>query len=378
MGGIFLIHDGNEELIEMKEQGYDSEDLLQTLLAKYPNLLAGDQIDSKSPRKWLLITREASLPSEEDGAGRWSVDHLFLDQDGIPTLVEVKRSSDTRIRREVVGQMLDYAANAVAYWSISQIRAKYEANCDASDIDPDETLADFLDGQFEADDYWSQVKTNLEAGRIRMLFVADKIPRELQRIIEFMNQQMNPAEVLGLEIKQYANVGVHTLVPRVIGQTTSAQDRKAGGSISSRQWDEESFFADLESRSGVDESAVARQILDWAKNRGLYFWWGKGNGNGSFFPSVVLGDGRCLTVSVWSAGTIRFQFKDMQKYKPFDSESTRLELLSKLNSIPNVRISDDGIYRRPSVLLSAFTDPKLLRQLIEILDCLVDELIDAN
>ena len=28
-----------------------------------------------------------------------------------PTLVEVKRSSDTRIRREVVGQMLDYAAN---------------------------------------------------------------------------------------------------------------------------------------------------------------------------------------------------------------------------------------------------------------------------
>ena len=31
----------------------------------------------------------------------------------MPTLVEVKRSSDTRIRREVVGQMLHYAANAV-------------------------------------------------------------------------------------------------------------------------------------------------------------------------------------------------------------------------------------------------------------------------
>jgi hypothetical protein len=34
----------------------------------------------------------------------------------VPTLVEVKRSDDTRIRREVVGQMLDYAANGVVYW----------------------------------------------------------------------------------------------------------------------------------------------------------------------------------------------------------------------------------------------------------------------
>jgi hypothetical protein len=34
-----------------------------------------------------------------------------FDQNAVPTLVEVKRSSDTRIRREVVGQMLDYAAN---------------------------------------------------------------------------------------------------------------------------------------------------------------------------------------------------------------------------------------------------------------------------
>lgn len=61
MGGIFLVNDEKNELVEMIEQSYDSEDLLQTLLAKYPNLLAGDQIDSKSPRKWLLITREASL-----------------------------------------------------------------------------------------------------------------------------------------------------------------------------------------------------------------------------------------------------------------------------------------------------------------------------
>ena len=56
------------------------------------------------------------------GGNRWSLDHLFLDQEGIPTLVEVKRGTDTRIRREVVGQMLDYAANAIVYWPVEELR----------------------------------------------------------------------------------------------------------------------------------------------------------------------------------------------------------------------------------------------------------------
>src|SRR5438552_466500 len=105
-GGIFLIQQSGE-LVEMKEKAYDSEDIFQELLAKYPNLLGGDQMDSDAPRRWLLVSREMGVPDADEGAGRWSVDHLFLDQDGIPTLVEIKRSSDTRIRREVVGQMLD-------------------------------------------------------------------------------------------------------------------------------------------------------------------------------------------------------------------------------------------------------------------------------
>ena len=101
--GIFFI-DRDENLIEMKEQSYDSEELLQKLLAQYPNLISGEQIDKINPRKWLLVSREILLPGSDKGAGRWSVDHLFLDQDAVPTIIEVKRSSNTRIRREIVGQ----------------------------------------------------------------------------------------------------------------------------------------------------------------------------------------------------------------------------------------------------------------------------------
>jgi hypothetical protein len=127
-GRIYLLN-GESKLIAMEESAYDSENLLQKLLADHPDLLAGEQINAEEPRRWLLVTREMAVPGERCGAARWSLDHLFLDQDAVPTLVEVKRSSDTRIRREVIGQMLDYAANAVAYWPVEEIKAKFESRC---------------------------------------------------------------------------------------------------------------------------------------------------------------------------------------------------------------------------------------------------------
>jgi hypothetical protein len=103
---IYLLQN-EDALIAMRSTPYDSERLLQDLLAKYPDLLAGEQMDGENPRRWLLISREVPVPAEQGAGGRWAADHLFLDQDGVPTIVEVKRCSDSRIRREVVGQMLD-------------------------------------------------------------------------------------------------------------------------------------------------------------------------------------------------------------------------------------------------------------------------------
>jgi hypothetical protein len=125
-GGVYLLR-GEDDLVPMTEAPYDSEDVLQRLLAKFPDLLAGDQLASGEAQRWLLIDRESALPDSEDGGGRWSVDLLFLDHEAVPTLVEVKRSSDSRIRREVVGQLIDYAANAVVYWPIDTLRATLAA-----------------------------------------------------------------------------------------------------------------------------------------------------------------------------------------------------------------------------------------------------------
>ena len=111
----------------MNQEDYSSEEYLQTLSENYPNLLAREQINETNPRKWIVISREIPVPGDDFSGGRWSLDHLLLDQEGIPIFVEVKRRSDTRIRREVVGQMLDYAANAISFWKVETIRLRYES-----------------------------------------------------------------------------------------------------------------------------------------------------------------------------------------------------------------------------------------------------------
>ena len=227
-GRIYLLQEDGG-LHPLEERPYGSEDLLQGLLGSYPDLLAGDQIDEQTPRRWLLVSREIGVPVEEAGADLMSLDHLFLDQDAIPTLVEVKRSSDTRIRREVVGQMLDYAANAVAYWSADSLRTRFETSCAGENRDPSQLVAELVEADPEdqeaVEDFWGRVKTNLQAGRIRLLFVADQIPRELRRVVEFLNRFTDPVEVLAVEVHQYVGRGLKTLVPRVIGQSEEAKGR---------------------------------------------------------------------------------------------------------------------------------------------------------
>ncbi len=190
MSGIFLRQGGS--FVSLREQAYEAETVLQELVAEHPEMLAGDDAEYGT---LLLVRREAGVSDREDGGGRWSLDHLYLDAAGVPTLVEVKRSSDTRGRREVVAQMLDYAANAATSWNVEQLRAWLEEDTQRRGSSADEALRE----AFGADDpeaYWASVRTNLSAERLRLIFVSDAIGAELRRIIEFLNGQMTDTTVL--------------------------------------------------------------------------------------------------------------------------------------------------------------------------------------
>lgn len=223
---IFLISSNGLERVP--QSGYATEAVLQEMISRYPDVLSGDQIDPEAPPRWLLVTREAGVPDSDGASDRWSADHLLIDQFATPTFVEVKRASDTRIRREVVGQMLEYAANSVRYWPPGRIRAAAERHHGG----PEELSAKVLDllGEVEegeavnlVEDFWQGVDSNLAAGRVRLLFVADELPRELRRLIEFLNEKMEDVQVLGVELRQYAGAALKALVPRVVGQTERAR-----------------------------------------------------------------------------------------------------------------------------------------------------------
>lgn len=113
---VYVISEGTpQKLDQVRITNEDRE--LQTVLERNPNLLPGDQIDPDDPRRWLIVKREMPVPGPDTGTDRWSLDFLLADQDAMPTLVECKRAGDPRARREVVAQMLDYAANGKEYWS---------------------------------------------------------------------------------------------------------------------------------------------------------------------------------------------------------------------------------------------------------------------
>jgi len=370
-GNIYII-DANGSLQAMQESNYISEEKLQLLLRDYPNLLAGEQIDPEEPRQWLLVSREIGIPIEEQGSNWFSLDHLFLDQEGIPTLIEVKRSTDTRIRREVVGQMLDYAANAVAHWPANSIREHFESLCENNEEDSSQVLADFLTlditDQTELDNYWDRVSTNLRAGRIRLVFVADEIPPPLRRVIEFLNEQMDPAQVFGLSIKQYVGGDIKTLVPSVIGKTTATKTQRR-----KHKWDQESFLAKLEIDFGEPEVSIARKIITWSKVNMPSDWWGEGTKMGSYIPGIDHKGQWHQTIGVWTNGYIEIQFQYMKNDPPFDREDLRLEYLNRLNQIEGVNLPPDSIDLRPSIKMNLFADEKKLDQLFELLRWFVEQ-----
>lgn len=156
-GNIYTV-DANGDLRRMSPAAPENEDRMQELVAKYPELITDGDGDL------LLIRREQAIRDSETGSGRWSVDHLFVTRDAVPVLVELKRAVDTRLRREVVGQMLDYAANATAYWQAGRIADTFAQSLDGSSLDPAGVLSDFI-GDQTADTFWARLMpTSLPGG----------------------------------------------------------------------------------------------------------------------------------------------------------------------------------------------------------------------
>ena len=234
---------------------------LQELIDTHPDLIPGDQMGESEARKWLVVGRELGIPDSESGGSTFSADHLFIDQDGIPTIIEIKRAENTESRRKVVAQILDYAAHVCSFFKGQTIRDQTEKYHGMLGSDA------LIQEQFgrEPDEFWSEVDRNLEDCRIRLLIVADKITPQLHRIVELLNDQMKDITILAVELRQYLGSGQKVLVPRVLGLTARTMVRKSKAKTTESQF-----------LKNTDEygQPVFKALLSMAKEHDLVVTWG--------------------------------------------------------------------------------------------------------
>jgi hypothetical protein len=317
MASVYLVKDDgrSEPMSPILCKNEDKE--LQTLLENNFDLLPGDQIDPDLPCRWMLIKREMPVPDPYTGTDRWNIDFLFVDQNATPTFVECKRYLDTRSRREVVGQVLEYAANAQHFWSAEDIRTHAETTAKANGTTIEQSLgglqSDVGDGP---DAFFKEVERHLKTGDVRIVFFLEQAPAELKRLVEFLNKQMGSVEVLLVEARQFTTNGTRgtkIIVPTLFGFTEQIREIKRKlSSERDRQavaidWD--SFRANAQQK-GLSEDDIARmrKLYDACGRLQADLAWGRGSVTGSFSPKWRSLGVAAAPFSVFSDGKLDLHF----------------------------------------------------------------------
>jgi len=346
--------DNNGRLIAMRPSAPASEDDLQVLIADYPEIVSDGE-------PLLLVRREQGLPDKEGGSNRWSLDHLFVTASGIPVLLEVKRASDTRIRREVIGQLLDYAANGVAYWPTGHLREAFLETCREADEDSDSVLDGFLVDK-SVDEFWTEVDENLSAGRIQLIVAADSIPAELARIVEFLNEQMK-CVVKAIELSYFESEdGRKTLVPRIIGETEKTKASKSGNQNSALDAMTHDEWFDLHIRSkGLETVQAAKTNFEIVTRLGGSHH--VASSQGSIVAKFIAEDGnRIWPWSLTKNGEIELGFRWIKNRPRLQSENIRTEFLDRFQeAVPTMKRTASAVKGYPTFSALLLNDPEIAK-----------------
>jgi hypothetical protein len=286
MPNVYVIGlDAQPRAMEPVQCKNESEEL-QHLLELNHDLLPGEQIDPDDPRRWLMVKREMPVQDPRTGNSRWAVDFFFVDQGAIPTFVECKRFLDTRSRREVVGQMIEYAANGHYYWNKEAIREFAEAAAKARGRTLEEALKDLAPTEFDSvDEFLDRVEANLREGQVRLVFFLEEAPQELKSIVDFLNRQMERSEILLVEARQFSDGTTKVVVPTLFGYTEQARQvkQRPPPPISGRRkWSESAFFEDAEAAADHPTVEAIRQLYEYCRASRYEIRWGTGGQRGSF------------------------------------------------------------------------------------------------
>jgi uncharacterized protein with ParB-like and HNH nuclease domain/predicted transport protein len=183
-----------------------------------------------------------------------------------------------------------------------------------------------------------------------------------------------PIEESVWEAGMFAN---QTVVCRLRDPATLSILTDRFGLAPKKQWNAESYFAELSTRQDPDTVQVARDILAWASARVSQVSWGQGSSMGSFVPTLQHNGSKHPLFAVWTSGFVEIYFQWYQYKEPFKSEQKRQALLSRLNAIDGVSLPSDAIARRPNIDLSVFRSPGPLGQLLQTFEWFIEQVRES-
>lgn len=330
-----------EQMLSTQEKQFENEDELQLLIAQNPRLLLRNP--SNEAEKLFLIQREFAIQQLPDGSSGLSLDHLFIDQDGVPVLVEVKRSTDTRIRREVVGQMLDYAS-----------RLKLCSVEDLQKSASDDTIPESI---------WSKVEENLKVEHFKLIFAADHIPDSLSVIMDFLSRHFSNIEIYGVEICQHRTKSENTLITTNIIESDRAIEQRVRSSQS--PWTEEKVIQELEQHGAPQSAQLLAALHSFLKQHGFTLEFAPFSQNG--LVHVFKNSNKICGITSWeisSQPTLRTYIEFPIKSLSQKMGITKDELISLLFGITN-QVPGGDTYRK--INLADLADESVMKKFQDFL-----------
>jgi hypothetical protein len=181
---------------------------------------------------------------------------------------------------------------------------------------------------------------------------------------------MDPAEVLGVEIKQYQAQETRTLVPKVIGSTSSGEIKRKQARSTRSASSQESLLESLESKHGTNIASIAKRIIDSMSTKvdEIRYSEGKRGVTAHFHHSSI----KPPLFNIRDSGLLGFPMRRLHKRAPFNDERKLNEFAKKLEAVPGFETREKGIKGLPRIVLGSLGE-KDVDRVLEVLNWQVDQ-----
>lgn len=266
------------------------EDWLQKLIFEHPSLLPASEIESAfSP----LISIGREIPTSVG-----SIDNLFISPQGYLTIVETKLWRNPEARREVVGQIVDYAKD-VSKWSFDDLDTKvktYFKTAQNRKIGIIDAIREHNEVEDEEEsELIDAITKHMRNGHFLLFIVGDGIRESVEDMTDYLSQTPQLHFTLALvELKVFEMEDGRLVLPQLVMRTleiTRAIIRIEGGDVKNvsvgvdidpespisrkRRFtlSEEEYFTELSKNTSKEGLEFARQLIDDMQDLGCEVIW---------------------------------------------------------------------------------------------------------